>query len=91
MARLIGVSKRTIERWENRTDTPTSASSRDRLAVPREILDLARVVYAPDAFHAFLTTPQPRFQGTTVIRQIEIGRTSDVLAALAEDYEGLGT
>jgi DNA-binding XRE family transcriptional regulator len=91
MARLMDVSAKTIERWEARPDIPAAPSARDRLALLREILDLGHVVYTPEGFQAFLTTPQPRFQRATALQLIEIGRAADVLAALAEDYEGLGT
>jgi transcriptional regulator with XRE-family HTH domain len=91
MARLMDVSAKTIERWEARADIPPAASARQRLMSIREILDLGRLVYTPDGFQAFLTTPQPRFQGATALQLMEIGRIADILAALAEDYEGLGT
>jgi DNA-binding XRE family transcriptional regulator len=91
MARLMDVSAKTIERWEARPEAPAAPSARERLTSIREILDLGRIVYTADGFQAFLTTPQPRFQGTTALQLMEIGRTADVLAALSEDYEGLGS
>jgi DNA-binding XRE family transcriptional regulator len=91
MARLMDVSAKTIERWEAKPDIPAATTTRERLASIREILDLGRIVYTPDGFQAFLATPQPRFQGATALQLIELGRTGEVLAALAEDYEGLGT
>jgi transcriptional regulator with XRE-family HTH domain len=91
MARLLDVSAKTIERWEARPNPPEAPPARERLTSIREILDLGRIVYTPDGFQTFLTTPQPRFQGATALQLMEIGRTADVLAALAEDYEGLGS
>jgi transcriptional regulator with XRE-family HTH domain len=91
MARLMDVSAKTIERWEAKPDIPAGTTTRERLAGIREILDLGQIVYTADGFQAFLATPQPRFQGATALHLIEMGRTADVLAALAEDYEGLGT
>jgi hypothetical protein len=91
MARLMDVSAKTIERWEARSDIPAAPTTRQRLASIREILDLGQIVYTADGFQAFLMTPQPRFHGATALHVIEMGRTAEVLAALAEDYEGLGT
>jgi DNA-binding XRE family transcriptional regulator len=91
MARLMDVSAKTIERWEAKPGVPSAPTARERLASLREILDLGRIVYTADGFQAFLTTPQPRFHGATALQLIELGRTAEVLGALAEDYEGLGT
>jgi hypothetical protein len=55
-----------------------------------DMFALAQIVSTPDGLRAFLTTPQPRFEGATALQLIEIGRTADILAALAEDDEGLG-
>jgi transcriptional regulator with XRE-family HTH domain len=90
MARLLDVSAKTIERWEERDTPPAARPARERLAQIREILDLGRLVYTPEGFQAFLSTPQPRFRGATALQLIEIGRAEEVVAALVEDYEGLG-
>lgn len=91
MARLFDVSAKTIERWEHQQGLPSGASSRVRqqLAQIQEIRDLGLIVYTPEGFQLFLTTPLPEFEGKTALQMIEQGRADAVLSALAADYEGV--
>ena len=91
MARLFDVSAKTIERWEHQQGLPTGASYRIRtqMAQIQEIRDLGLIVYTPEGFHLFLTTPFPEFDGKTALQMIEQGRTEAVFAELAADYEGV--
>ncbi|MCA9864591.1 MAG: hypothetical protein R2853_05330 [Thermomicrobiales bacterium] len=91
MARLVDVSAKTIERWEHQQGLPSGASLRVRqqLAQIQEIRDLGLIVYTPEGFQMFLTTPFPEFEGKTALQMIEQGRAGAVLAALAADYEGV--
>src|SRR5215211_1046951 len=92
MARLVDVSAKTVERWEQQHALPARASSRIRtqLARVQEARDLGFTVYTPEGFQEFLRTPLPSFAGRTPLQMIEQGKVDDVLAALAADYEGLG-
>lgn len=90
MGRLMDVSAKTIQRWEEGAALPGSAELRERLARLHEIVDLGTVVYAPEGFAQFLITPLPTFDGRCALQMIEQGRADAVLAALAADYEGLG-
>jgi DNA-binding XRE family transcriptional regulator len=92
MARLVDVSAKTIERWEQQHGLPERSSERlrGRLAQIREVRDLGLCVYTPEGFRQFLKTPLPVFAGRTPLQMIEQGQTDDVIAALASDYEGLG-
>ncbi len=90
MARLFDVSAKTVERWESRASPPPSPHGRRRLAELQEIAELGHVVYTPDGFTLFLTTPFPIFDGHTALQMIEAGQAERVMAALAEDYEGTG-
>ena len=92
MARLVDVSAKTVERWEQQQALPPRASSRVRihLAQIQEIRDLGLCVYTREGFRQFLRTPLPVFDGRTPLQMIEQGKAEDVLAALASDYEGLG-
>ena len=92
MARLMDVSAKTVERWEQQHALPARASSRIRvqLAHIQAVRDLGLCVYTPEGFRQFLRTPLPIFAGRTPLQMIEQGRADDVLAALASDYEGLG-
>jgi hypothetical protein len=90
MARLLDVSAKTIERWEARGTMPASRAARLRLARVEDVARLGRLVYTPEGFQQFLTTPLPVFDGATALQLIEIGQADRVIAALAQDYEGLG-
>jgi len=90
MARLMDVSAKTIQRWEERDALPASAELRERLARLQEIAELGTTVYTADGFAQFLITPLPAFGGLSAIQMIEQGRADAVLAALAGDYEGQG-
>lgn len=90
MARLLDVSAKTIERWEQRDERPSSTQVRQRLAQLQEIAQLGHIVYTPEGFSMFLTTPFPTFDGRTALQMIELGQAEQVLGALAEDYEGIG-
>lgn len=90
MARLMNVSAKTIQRWEEGRMLPGSAELRERLARLQEIVDLGTIVYTSEGFAQFLITPLPSFGGRTALQMIEQGRADAVLAALAAGSEGLG-
>ena len=90
MGRLLDVSAKTIERWEERDVPPTSRLRKERLARVQEIARLGLAVYTPEGLRQFLTTPLPVFDGHAALQLIELGQEDRVLAALAADYEGLG-
>lgn len=90
MARLMDVSAKTIERWEERDSLPSSSHTRSLLAQIQEIIDLGLSIYTPAGFHQFLQTPLRAFQGRTPLHMIEQDQAGQVIAALASDYEGLG-
>jgi hypothetical protein len=87
---LLGVSAKTIERWEERAALPTSSLVRQRLAQLKEVADIGRIVYTAEGLTQFLTLPFPRFGGRTALQLIELGQGELVIGALAADYEGLG-
>lgn len=90
MGRLLDVSAKTIERWEERDSLPAGARPRSYLARIQEIVALGQMVYTREGFAQFLATPLPTFGGRTALQMIEQGHADDVLSALAADYEGLG-
>lgn len=93
MARLVDVSAKTVERWEQQRGLPTRASSRLRaqFAQIQEVRDLGLCVYTLEGFRQFLKTPLPTFADRTPLQMIEQGQADEVIAALAADYEGLGS
>lgn len=55
-----------------------------------EIEELGRKAYTPEGFQEFLTTPMAVFDNHTAEDLIAAGYGHRVLAALAQDYGGLG-
>ena len=90
LARLLGVSAKTVERWEARPTRPARDETRARMAKLREIADLAAAVYTRERLADFLDAPLAEFGGLTALQLIERGESDRVLAALAADYEGSG-
>lgn len=90
MARLLDVTAKTVERWEERAALPSRPAARERLSKLQEIVHLGLIVYGADGLPLFLSTPLREFDGHNGLRLIEIGQTDRVFAAVAADYEGLG-
>ncbi len=90
MARLVDVSSKTVERWEEREALPASSRVRVQLAQIQEMRDLGLTVYTQEGFRQFLKTPLPVFNGKTPLQMVEQGEIDQIIAALASDYEGLG-
>lgn len=90
LARLIGVSAKTIERWEARPTQPARDDARERMAALREIAELGAAVYTRERLGDFMVTPLSDHGGLSPLQLIERGEAARVLAALAGDYEGGG-
>lgn len=90
LARLIGVSAKTVERWEARPTRPARDDTRARMAQLREIAELGAAVYTREGLADFLDAPLAEFGGLTPLQLMERGEAGKVLAALAADYEGAG-
>jgi transcriptional regulator with XRE-family HTH domain len=90
LARLIGVSAKTIERWEARPTRPARDEARERIATLREIAELGAAVYTRERLGDFMATPLAEYGGLSPMQLIERGEGDRVLAALASDYEGGG-
>src|ERR1700737_1927257 len=78
MARLLDVSSKTIERWEERGVLPNNRTAVDRLSKFRDIIDLGLQVYTPEACQLFLSLPMPVFQGHSALQLIELGDVDQV-------------
>jgi transcriptional regulator with XRE-family HTH domain len=90
LARLVGVSAKTVERWEARPTRPARDDTRARMAKLREIAELGASVYTREGLADFLDAPLAEFDGLTALQLMERGEADKVLAALAADYEGAG-
>src|SRR5581483_938807 len=71
MARLMGVSAKTIERWEARPNPPAGDLARTRLAQLQAIAGLGQTVYTREGLARFLSTPLSAFAGHTPAQMIE--------------------
>lgn len=89
MSRILHVSAKTLERWENRNEILDPKTKKD-FAKLRQISKLARTVYTPEGVEAFLTTPMTVFGGRTALELMSLGDYDRVIGALSADYEGLG-
>jgi transcriptional regulator with XRE-family HTH domain len=89
MARLLGVSAKSAERWEAGGKLPTGPAVRQRLAQLQEIAELGRMVYTPKGLVLFLQSRFPEFNGCTGLELIEGGEGERVIGALASDFEGV--
>ena len=90
LARLIGVSAKTIERWEAKPTRPARDETRARMAQLREIAELGATIYGRERLADVLSAPLAELGGLTGMQLIERGEADRVLAALASDYEGSG-
>lgn len=90
LARLLGVSAKTVERWEARPTRPARDDIRMRMGQLRDIAELGSAVYTREGLADFLDTPLAEWGGLTALQLIERGEAHRVLASLAADYEGAG-
>jgi len=92
MARLIDVSAKTVERWEERDALPDRASRCivAQFAQLRELRDLGFAVFTPEGFALFMRSSLPTLGGRTPLQAIEQRNGDEVLGVLAGLYEGMG-
>lgn len=90
MARLLDVSARTIQRWEEQDALPSNRWVMQVLIDVQNIGDLGLQVFEPRGVHLIMTTPQPGFGDKSGLELVEAGRSDKVFGSFAGDYEGLG-
>lgn len=92
MGRLLDVSARTIQRWEEQDALPSNRWVMHVLVDVQNIVDLGLQVFEPRGVHLIMTTPQPGFGNKSGLELVEAGRANEVFGYLAGAYEGfLGT
>jgi hypothetical protein len=92
MGRLLDVSARTIQRWEDHDQLPSNRWVANVLVQTNKIIDLGLEVFTPEGVTTIMTTPQPAFGGRSGLEMIESGEGNTVIAEFAGAYEGyLGT
>jgi transcriptional regulator with XRE-family HTH domain len=89
MGHLLGVSAKTLWRWEH-SDTIPKDDIQQQLSKLRQIAELAEKVYTPEGISMFLSTPMEEFDHLSAYDLMKVGKFDLVLSALAADYEGLG-
>lgn len=92
MARLLDVSAKTIQRWEEHEQLPANRWILQVVIELQNIVDLGLVVFTSDGFSLLMRQPQPMFGHKSGLQMVEEGHADDVFAELAGAYEGyLGT
>ena len=89
MGRLLEVTSKTIGRLEDERRLPAQPAVATRLARLKELTELGLLVYTPEGFARFMSTPLPTFSGLTALQLIERGEIERVFAELAATYEGV--
>lgn len=88
MARLLDVSARTIQRWEEQDQLPSNRWVMQVLVDVQNIVDLGLQVFEPRGVRLIMTTPQPGFGNKSGLDLVEAGRAGEVFGYLAGAYEG---
>jgi len=88
MARLLDVSARTIQRWEEQDQLPSNRWVMQVLVDVQNIVDLGLQVFEPRGVHLIMTTPQPGFGNKSGLELVEAGRANEVVGSLAGANEG---
>jgi DNA-binding transcriptional regulator YiaG len=92
MGRLLDVSARTIQRWEDNNQLPSNRWIANVLVQTHEIVELGLEVFTPEGLQTVMTTPQPVFDNRSGLEKVESGEGEDVYREFAGAYEGyLGT
>lgn len=92
MARLLDVSAKTVQRWEEHDQLPTNRWILQVVVELQNIADLGLAVFTPEGFTRVMQQPQPAFGQKSGLQMIEENHADAVFAELAGAYEGyLGT
>lgn len=86
-ARVMDVSSRTVQRWEEGGSLPTNRWVLRVLVQLQEIVDLGLRVWTPRGLHLVMTTPQPGFDGRSGLELVEEGQAEGVIGMAAGLYE----
>ena len=92
LGRVLDVSARTIQRWEDNTQLPSNRWVLNVLVQLNDIVELGQDVFTPEGLRIVMTKPQPAFDNRSGLEAIEAGDGDQVYGEFAGAYEGyLGT
>ncbi|MBI2562021.1 MAG: DUF2384 domain-containing protein [candidate division NC10 bacterium] len=69
LAQILGVSVRTVGRWEAKSSFP-SRLAQDRMDRLTEVLQLAEQIFAESAIASWFQTPNPTLRGRTPLEAL---------------------
>ena len=88
LGRVLDVSARTIQRWEDNDQLPTNKWILQVLVQIQNIVDVGLQVFEAEGFRRIMTQPMPGFDNRPGIELVESGEGDVVLGQLAGAYEG---
>lgn len=88
LGRVLDVSARTIQRWEDNDQLPSNRWVRGVLIELARIVDLGQEVFTPEGLQAVMTKPQPVFDNRSALELVENGEGERVFGQFALTYEG---
>ena len=88
MGRVLDVSARTIQRWEDSDQLPANRWVLQVLIQLQNIVDIGLEVFTPDGLHRVMTNPQPGFDNHSGLDLIEAGEGLRVFGELVSADEG---
>lgn len=88
LGRVLDVSARTIQRWEDNDQLPSNRWVRGVLIELARIVDLGQEVFTPEGLQAVMTKPQPVFDNRSALELVENGEGERVFGEFAGAYEG---
>lgn len=88
LGRVLDVSARTIQRWEENDQLPTNKWILQVLVQIQNIVDVGLIVWKPEGFHRVMTEPMPVFGDRSGLDLIERGDGDEVLGEFATLHEG---
>jgi DNA-binding transcriptional regulator YiaG len=88
LGRVLDVSARTIQRWEEQNQLPGNKWILQVLVEIQNIVDVGTIVWQPEGFRRVMNDPMPVFGDRSGLDLIENGEGRYVLGEFASMYEG---
>jgi DNA-binding transcriptional regulator YiaG len=88
MGRVLDVSARTIQRWEDNNQLPANRWVMQVLVQLQNIVDVGLEVFTPEGLHRVMTNPQPGFNNRSGLDLFENGEGETVFGEFVSADEG---